>query len=148
MQVGAHSQCPLSGHHLHLPKGRTSRLDHLVMHISDKHLEPYEPVSETAKIECLKKKQWCTWKLFTPVSTVSFTQKSEAATFPRINGFQADCKNVRRQEENTAGFRSSRYLWLGRHSPQSPHVLMVLDSLLPLWKTLHFVWNTPSYSSD
>lgn len=61
---------------------------------------------------------------------MSFTQKSEAAAFPRISVRQVS-KNVRWLGENTAGFSSGRYPWLRRPFPQSPHFLMILDFLSP-----------------
>lgn len=53
------------------------------------------------------------------VFAVSFTQKSEAATFPRISVRQIS-QNVRWLAENTAGFSSGRYPGLRRPFPPIP----------------------------
>lgn len=139
MEIGAHHQCPLF-------IGQKLQAGHLAMHTSDKYLGSHEPVSEAAKIEWLEENRWPEWILFTLLSAVSFTQKSGATTFPSIFGFQTyqeECQETER--ENTAGFISSRHPWFGRSFPQSPHILIVPDSMLPSHKTLlHLVWKMPS----
>lgn len=109
---------------------------HLAMHSG-----LYESGSQTAQIKWLKENQWPSWILFTPVSAVSFIQKSEAATFPRIYGFQIS-KNVRQQEKNTAGFSSGSILSLECWSvlPRIP-ILIVPDSLLPPLKTFLVIFS-------
>lgn len=102
-----------SARHLYPSEGRTSRLDHLAMYVSDnKHLGPQEPVSETAKVEWLKEKQWLTWIPFTPVSTVSFTWKAEAVTFLRISeGRSVRMSGDRRRKHSRLYLKRMFLMW-------------------------------------